>query len=445
MKLTNASILSVFLFISAACAHEPAVQEISATANPSEEVSRLESDLNQAVAEQIDVLAPTNYARAKESLKDAKEDLKDHDKAKDVLREIAVGKAYLSKAREFAKVAQDNMNEVVEARRLAVKEKAHETFGPEFKKADDDLKNVTEDIEDNKTEAAVRDRTKILAQYLDLEVRAIRRTALNEAQGKINRAEKDNAEDWAPQSLTVARKTIEDADNFIIANRHDTARIKELSDKALAAADRLLSINKEARNGTKATGEQAALKLYTEREKVTQQQSELVTAKSRLNQANAQNTAAKAALASDQSFNQKFQKAQAQFASNEAEVYRQGDNLVIRLKGLEFNNAKATLKGSNFPLLAKVKNVIGDMNADSVTIEGHTDSVGSEAKNSELSEARAVAVKSYLESNSASSGSVRYTSTGFGFQKPIASNKTATGRAQNRRVDVVIHTPSAGI
>jgi outer membrane protein OmpA-like peptidoglycan-associated protein len=431
--------------MSSACAHEPAVQEIAATANPSDEVSKLGSEINQAIVDQIDVLAPGNFVKAKESLKEAEEDLKDHGETRDVLHKIAVGRAYLTKAREFAKVAEGQMNEVVEARRLALKEKANEVFGSEFKQADDDLKSVTEDIEDNQTDSAAKNRTKILAQYLDLEVRAIRRTALNEAQGKINQAKKDNAEDWAPQSLTLAEKTLKDADNFIIANRHDVAKIKALSTQALAAADKLLLINKEARNGTKATGEQAALKLYTEKEKVTQQQSELATAKSRLNQANAQNSAAVAALASDQSFNQKFKKAQAQFASHEAEVYRQGDTLVIRLKGLEFNNAKATLKGSNFPLLAKVRNVIGDMNADTVTIEGHTDSVGSEAKNTELSEARADAVKSYLESNSTASDSVSYTATGFGFQKPIASNKTATGRAQNRRVDVVIHTPTTGM
>jgi outer membrane protein OmpA-like peptidoglycan-associated protein len=431
--------------MSSACAHEPAVQEIAATANPSDEVSKLESEFNQAIVDQVDVLAPGNFLKAKESLKEAKEDLKDHDQTREVLHKIAVGRAYLTKAREFAKIAAGQMNEVVEARRLALKEKANEAFENEFKQADEDLKSVTEDIEDNQTESAAKNRTKILAQYLDLEVRAIRRTALNEAEGKVNQARKDNAEDWAPQSLALAEKSLKDADNFIIANRHDVTKIKALSTQAMAAADKLLLINKEARNGTKATGEQAALKLYTEKEKVAQQQSELATAKSRLNQANAQNSAAVAALASDQSFNQKFQKAQAQFVSNEADVYRQGDTLVIRLKGLEFTNAKATLKGSNFPLLAKVRDVISDMKADKVSIEGHTDSVGSEAKNTELSEARAAAVKSYLESNSTGNESVSYTATGFGFQKPIASNKTEAGRAQNRRVDVVIHTSATSM
>jgi len=446
MKFLSTSILSALLFLSISCAHEPAIQDLPATADPADEVAKLEQELNESVADQIDVLAPTNYSQAQEYLKDAKEDVKDHDDAKDILRKVATGKAYLAKAREFAKVSQSNMSEVVVARKLALTEGAKDAFGSEFRAADKDLTSVTSDIEENKTDKAAKERTAILATYLDLEVRAIRRSALNAVQGKINQAKKDDAEDWAPQSLTAAEKSHKDADNFIIANRHDKAQIKELSDQAMAAADKLILINKEARSGTKATGEQAALKLFAEREKlaaerakVSQQQTELATAKTELNQAAAKNDAATSALANDQIFNQKFEQARNMFNKNEAEVYRQGDSLVIRLKGLDFNSAKATLKGSNFPLLAKVQNVIGGLNADTVVIEGHTDSVGSKAKNAELSEARADAVKSYFESNTAAGESTRYTATGFGFEKPIASNKTPDGRAQNRRVDVVIH------
>ena len=450
MKLINASILSSLLLVSAACAHDPAVQELSATAIPAEEVATMEQEINEAVADQIDVLAPTNFAKAREALKDSKEDLKDRDEAKDILRKVAIGKAYLTRAREFAKVATDNMSEVIEARKLALKEGAKDAFGSDFRSADDDLKDVTSDIEDNNTAAAAKNRTSILAKYLDLEVRAIRRGALNVAQGKVNQAKRNDAEDWAPQTLAAAEKSIKDADNYIIANRHATAKIKDFSDAAMASADKLLMINKEARNGTKATGEQAALKLYTEREnvanekeKVAQQRSELASAQDKLDKSRALNTAASSALADDQAFNKQFEQARSKFTNDEAEVYRQGDNLVIRLKGLEFNNAKATLKGSNFPLLAKVKNVISDMNANKVAIEGHTDSVGSEAQNEKLSEARAEAVKSYFESNAANGETAQFTATGYGFQKPIASNKTESGRAQNRRVDVVIHSQAA--
>ena len=68
------------------------------------------------------------------------------------------------------------------------------------------------------------------------------------------------------------------------------------------------------------------------------------------------------------------------------------------------------------------------------TIEGHTDSVGSDASNQKLSENRAAAVKNYLLSKGVKSDSI--SSVGYGESKPIADNKTAVGRSKNRRVDV---------
>lgn len=451
MKLMKASILGVWILISAGCASDPAMQDFPATAIPADEVAVVEKDMTQANADQLDVLAPSNFAKAQDALKDAKSGVKNQDSAKDILRNVSLAKAYLGKAREFAKVTTSNMSEVVEARRLAMQEGGKDAFASDFKDADDDLRSVASDIEENKTESAVKNRSAILAKYLDLEVRAIRRTALNEAEGRVNKAKKEGAEDWAPQSLALAEKSIKDADNYIIANRHDTARIKQLSGKALADSDRLLLVNKEAHKGSKESGERAALKLFAERDKVAAQKSQLEAANTQLNRAedrnsaaDAQASAAAAALATNQEFNKKFDQARAKFSSDEAEVYRQGENLVIRLKGLEFNSAKATLKGNNFPLLAKVQGVIGDLNAKSVVVEGHTDSIGSKQNNEKLSEARAEAVKSYLESNTPSGSPTQYKATGYGFQKPIASNKTVDGRAQNRRVDVVIQAQSGG-
>jgi outer membrane protein OmpA-like peptidoglycan-associated protein len=68
------------------------------------------------------------------------------------------------------------------------------------------------------------------------------------------------------------------------------------------------------------------------------------------------------------------------------------------------------------------------------TIEGHTDSVGSKATNQKLSERRANAVRDYLIANGIDAN--RLTAAGYGEDKPIASNATRAGRAENRRVEV---------
>jgi len=68
------------------------------------------------------------------------------------------------------------------------------------------------------------------------------------------------------------------------------------------------------------------------------------------------------------------------------------------------------------------------------TVEGHTDSQGRETANQKLSDSRANAVKTFLTSNGIDQ--FRLSAIGYGESKPIASNKTRAGRAQNRRVEI---------
>jgi outer membrane protein OmpA-like peptidoglycan-associated protein len=69
-----------------------------------------------------------------------------------------------------------------------------------------------------------------------------------------------------------------------------------------------------------------------------------------------------------------------------------------------------------------------------IDVDGHTDSQGTEEKNQTLSENRAAAVKTYLVSKGISED--RLKSTGYGSTKPVADNKTAAGRAKNRRTEL---------
>ena len=137
----------------------------------------------------------------------------------------------------------------------------------------------------------------------------------------------------------------------------------------------------------------------------------------------------------------KYETARKEFDPSEAEVYKQGSALLIRLKGMEFASAKSTITPTGKNLLEKVSKVTEDFGAQStVQIQGHTDSVGSKKINDRLSQNRAEAVKNYLQSNQGGIAidSSKIEAVGYGYQKPVATNKTADGRAQNRRVDIVI-------
>ncbi len=99
-----------------------------------------------------------------------------------------------------------------------------------------------------------------------------------------------------------------------------------------------------------------------------------------------------------------------------------------------FNSGKSSFKQETMPVLEAMTKIFKEYPHAQFTIEGHTDSDGSEKFNQKLSEERAAAVKGFLVENGIAAD--RLTSSGYGETKPIASNKTAKGKAQNRRVEV---------
>ena len=103
-------------------------------------------------------------------------------------------------------------------------------------------------------------------------------------------------------------------------------------------------------------------------------------------------------------------------------------------KTILFNSGKSTFQEATFPVLQNIASILKEYPTARFMLEGHTDSDGSNALNQTLSENRAAAVKNYLIENGIDSSRLR--STGFGETKPIDSNKTAKGKANNRRVEV---------
>lgn len=107
----------------------------------------------------------------------------------------------------------------------------------------------------------------------------------------------------------------------------------------------------------------------------------------------------------------------------------------VRLYGINFDVDSDRLRADAAPAIEQLVNALKSNPGWNVTIEGHTDSTGAAARNQQLSDLRAVAVKNALVAAGIAAG--RLTTTGLGQTKPIASNDTEVGRAQNRRVEVV--------
>ncbi len=125
---------------------------------------------------------------------------------------------------------------------------------------------------------------------------------------------------------------------------------------------------------------------------------------------------------------------QRQIAKLEAEATDRG--LVLTLGDVLFATGSAEIQGQTNPNLEKLVDFLKKYQDRKVIIEGHTDNVGSASFNQTLSRQRAESVKQYLTGRGIDSG--RLSVSGFGFERPIASNDNATGRQQNRRVEVII-------
>jgi OOP family OmpA-OmpF porin len=146
-------------------------------------------------------------------------------------------------------------------------------------------------------------------------------------------------------------------------------------------------------------------------------------------------------LLADKRFNEKLSGIQHYFKPDEAEVYKKQNQVIIRLKTMQFPVGQSVIMPDNYGLLSKVQRAIRTFGEPDVIIGGHTDSTGSEEINEHLSQQRADAVRQYFVANETLPYE-KIIAVGYGSMRPIASNATESGRAMNRRIDVII-TPEA--
>jgi len=119
------------------------------------------------------------------------------------------------------------------------------------------------------------------------------------------------------------------------------------------------------------------------------------------------------------------------------EVERVGDQLALTMPSdVTFPVDSSTIQTEFYSPLDEVAATLKEFPSTAVDIIGHADSTGADDYNMELSERRAMAVRSYLERQDVRS--VRIAAAGMGESRPVASNDTAQGRAQNRRVEIIL-------
>lgn len=422
----------------------------------SAEIQQLDQQRTQAKADQLDMLAPREYEKMSEALNDAKGRIEDR---KDASREVNRSQEALAELQQKAEPSRAILADVLSARQLALNAGANKINESEFKDVDSDLTKATREAANGYIDRAQQSRESLRNRYLNLEAAAIVDKNIGNAQRKLEALRKDDADDEAPKTFQRAKNKLADAERAIRADRNNSALIASNVAVTNAEMARLEQIKKDAK---RLNSEESAIELYDRDQQARAERARLEGMNKKLNtqvgqlsgtvgamSATEQQNAAELAstrqtLASTQAqaeaaqaLEKRFTSAKQMFDSNEADVYKDGNNLLIRLKTLNFQKGKAAIPSASAAILGKVENVIKEFDGAEVRVEGHTDSTGSREINSRLSQERAETVKQYLVSKNAVP-SEDIAAQGYGFEKPIASNKTADGRTQNRRVDIVI-------
>jgi outer membrane protein OmpA-like peptidoglycan-associated protein len=231
------------------------------------------------------------------------------------------------------------------------------------------------------------------------------------AQTEADRLKKDSAAQMVA-AQTEADRLKRENDAKTTAAQTEADRLKKDSDAQMAAAqteaDRLKRENDAQRASTQAELDRAA--------------KEKTQAEAEKTQAEAEKTELRAQLLAQ--FNAVLQ------------TRDTARGLIVNMSDVLFDTAKYSLRPLAREKLAKVAGIVSGHPGLRLDVEGHTDSVGGDEYNQQLSEQRGGAVRDYLTQQGMPASSV--TSKGFGKTQPVASNNTAAGRQLNRRVEMVI-------
>lgn len=285
---------------------------------------------------------------------------------------------------------------------------------------------------------------KLQGRYVDLERKAVVLTQLGKSQAEVNGARKNGAAKQAPMMLKKAELSLKTAESVISTNVRNPQGFAVAVAEANSDAKMLMDVMETIKQSGTALPEASAVRIVQQNRQIANLKTDkAVTARQTASAAESlgEKTDLLSAANAKVEIQRIMEQARQQFKPDEAEAFQQGGKLLIRMKNVNFASGRAELPGSSLAGLAKVSEIAKALNASEIQVEGHTDSTGNDEQNKTISEQRAGAVASYFQSNGF--GDIKVQSVGYGFSKPVTTNKSKAGRALNRRVDIII-TPQAG-
>jgi len=435
-------------------------------------------------------LAPRSYERGMKEYREAETALERGRNIEWVRSNAAEATNHFKTAAEAADLARTALAQALKSRQDAANAKSPELSAELWAQAQRKFSDAIRYLEAGNLKSAKRREIEATSLYRDAELVAIKAQYLSETRQLLTDADRRRVGRYAPITLGKAKQLLADAERELNENRYDTdlprslakqanyeakhaiylseivlrVRDKDLSPEQLVllwevpmravagAADvipdmqdgpdrlaqELVAYVDSLRNEKQALEQENA----ENNMRVADMEEELRVLDERLGGATAERAALIQRIEAQARIKEQFEQIEKMFHNEEARVFRQGNTIIMRLVGLQFDSGASQLKPVNFDLLAKVEKAIDVFPRSELIIEGHTDSHGGDDFNQKLSQERAESVQQYMI-NAMRIPSYRLIATGYGETRPVASNETESGRQKNRRIDIVIK-PSLG-
>jgi OOP family OmpA-OmpF porin len=447
------------------------------------EANKAMKDANEVKA---NILSPKNFSEALKYYQEADNDFQKGKNLEDIRKKLRASVVYFTKATEATKLAEVTLANSIKARSDANQAGAPQYSSKTWTEAEAKFNEAARELEGGDVNDAKKRSGEAETIYRKAELEAVKVNYLNETWSLLKQADEKDVKKYAPTTLKKAQDLIAQAEKELNENRYDTDVARSLARQAKYEAQHALylsNIIKDLRNnrdkmedfllstetplhkiastmdlvgsfeaGYDKTTDEIIQNIQTLQDHATKLEQDLAVRDQQVEMLNAriaeleeklggvekEKSALAKQMEAQAKIREQFAAVDKLFTREEANVLRKGNDIIVRLIGLTFPVGKATIEPQNFGLLTKVQQAINMFPECSITIEGHTDSHGSDQKNMVLSQERADAVNKYIQANMGLDAS-RINAVGYGENKPIANNETKEGRAKNRRIEVIIH------
>ncbi|MGB5397734.1 MAG: OmpA family protein [Gammaproteobacteria bacterium] len=458
--------LALALALMGGCASQPKLTQ-DQIMSQFPQVASLDAALKSARTKGSEMLAPESYASANKSLK-AAVDAAENNNDKEAEAEAAKGLKIVNKLNRDTESSREILSDVMAARDRAYAAGVASLQKEKIVALDADLKNTATLVEDGKIEKAKQTRPSLMAAYQQLELASLKQGTVNLAKSAIANAKEQGADKYAPVTLKRAEEQMALATTILDADRSQTEKAEIHAKKAKWYADQSAGITETVKDFDRRDFTMEDVVLWHQQQLTVVNEplgvelpfnqstdkavNTLRTAVSDLVKDRAQLKASgekvgqqlamtekdrQAAIKKEREDQQKFDMVQAMFTVDEANVYRQRQDVLISAHGFQFPSGQSEIQTINFPLINKITRAIRIFPNARIEVLGHTDSLGDDVRNQVLSNARAQKVAKFLvELGGVSPDKVM--ARGYGESRPVATNETREGRAENRRVEVKI-------